>query len=786
MAGALFNRLKVWKQNETVTQPQLNGEIDNIMTHLSAPNLTGYSADVPQMQTTRNPGGVGTESLASSVSEEIGSIRFQLDSIIGADQWYEAPPTDLTQTASNLNALTYLPQNRILSGLVDANQQPMFLVANGAAATVSLKAAITPFVAYMQGIRVTFNADITATGLQLAPATGNTATVGDPTLTNQPGSELQGEGKTYLYVGSVGGSIGGLGATIMGLKVVSGVNSEYFIAEYDSSRPSFHNGVRGYFFNSSSGAVPRISIKNTDTVTLLKLTWVFATYNSATPALDVTYSRPTVSYVAPVAPNGGDYWLDITVNIWKRWSGSTWINQMAVFAGVCVQDTTNCIASRSADFYRGYSSTNTFELEKYSLNTVRSRVLTSRVSVYGTQFQWDNDFVEWNGLVDLDSGVSLTASTTYYCYITSLGKPVLSDVAPHDRTRDLLGRYHTHKPWRCVGEIFNNASNAFQSFSSVAEVKVVDPIHQSANFGLSTSVATNALTINLIAADGGNLSSFNYGRIAYKKYPLTDSAYYMREIANSLSIVVPASATLGHTSGNDEYVYVWAIDNEGHIELGVSGSMIFLPYGITGSTTAITSGATSRTLIYASEALSNVPIKLIGKLKSNQAAAGTWAADTTNKIIQPLRLCDGTSFTWKANAASNHGSTNTCIRRISQATTTYTDGVDNILTWTDSATLGSSITILKDGVYSMVYYDSSSGGNSNNGISLNTTHPTTSILTVALSFPAEALVVTGCTGGWAGAASITYRLSVGDVIRPHDVTQCDWNGVAFKMCRLFD
>lgn len=95
---ALYSRVHVWVSNEILTASDLNAEFNNILTNATAAELIGYSANVSQMQTVVDPGGVGTESLAGSVSDELARIRFKLKQIIGSAQWYSTGARDLTAT----------------------------------------------------------------------------------------------------------------------------------------------------------------------------------------------------------------------------------------------------------------------------------------------------------------------------------------------------------------------------------------------------------------------------------------------------------------------------------------------------------------------------------------------------------------------------------------------------------------------------------------------------------------------------------------------------------------
>jgi len=53
-------------------------------------NVDDFSATVAQMQTTTDPGGVGTESLPTDLEGEIRRLRFAINRLAATAQWYEA------------------------------------------------------------------------------------------------------------------------------------------------------------------------------------------------------------------------------------------------------------------------------------------------------------------------------------------------------------------------------------------------------------------------------------------------------------------------------------------------------------------------------------------------------------------------------------------------------------------------------------------------------------------------------------------------------------------------
>lgn len=89
-----------------------------------------------------------------------------------------------------------------------------------------------------------------------------------------------------------------------------------------------------------------------------------------------------------------------------------------------------------------------------------SKTLESRVSVYGEKVDIDYTKTSWNITTDLETGQTEAISTYYYAYISGDGEPILSNIKPYLRN-DLKGYYHPYHTWRCLGEVYNDASNNF-------------------------------------------------------------------------------------------------------------------------------------------------------------------------------------------------------------------------------------------------------------------------------------------------------------------------------------
>lgn len=143
-----------------------------------------------------------------------------------------------------------------------------------------------------------------------------------------------------------------------------------------------------------------------------------------------------------------------------------------------------------------------------------------------------------------------------------------------------------------------------------------------------------------------------------------------------------------------------------------------------------------------------------GALRIRRNADGSGGAlltvNSAGTLVQPAQSMV------RLNTANGYGSTNTKILRFSTVVTNQ--GAD--ITYVDSATLGASLTTNTAGVYAISFsmnFSSTAGC----GLSLNTTTPTTSIVSIASS---ERLG--GFNAAW-GSISWTGYLAAGAVIRPH-------------------
>lgn len=393
------------------------------------------------------------------------------------------------------------PVNRIISGAKrSSSNQPAFITPNGAAPSFIVTGSIVSLVYDVNGTAYTISTDITKGSLTPAPSSSNTCVINDAAATGQSDTRLWGEPehRKVLTVSSMGSNISGKVGKFCAFKI----GTEYFIGLVDSSTQISHCR-RGYFYDSSINPVNRSTFSNGATITLMNLGWVFADIDQAT--IDVSFNPPVWSNVAPSSPATGDYWYDFSNKEWKRYDGATFQIINRVLIGNVVLDSANCVAARCIDFYAAYSSDNTISLDVSTTEIAIMSKPNSKVNVAGNIYDFAEFLQGWNITTDLAGthdmySATEQASTVYYFYLKDDGRAVISDISPYFRN-DLLGRYHPHNPWRCVGIAYNDGSSNITKASGF-----VNPGQNRVNVDTPTgygSVGTSARIYSNVVEDLG-------------------------------------------------------------------------------------------------------------------------------------------------------------------------------------------------------------------------------------------------------------------------------------------
>lgn len=178
--------------------------------------------------------------------------------------------------------------------------------------------------------------------------------------------------------------------------------------------------------------------------------------------------------------------------------------------------------------------------------------------------------------------------------------------------------------------------------SSGNETAVGATAQDSSEFLLNLTLAvtanagsSHALVVSLKTKAGSDPSSGSPVRVGFRNVTSATGTYLQRSATAALSVTLASGSTLGHKSGRQHYIYVYAIDNAGAIELALSTS--FFDEGTVKSTTAEGSGsATSNRPLYSTTARTSVPIRLIGRLSVTEATAGTWDTAPSEICLFPF------------------------------------------------------------------------------------------------------------------------------------------------------
>jgi len=143
---------------------------------------------------------------------------------------------------------------------------------------------------------------------------------------------------------------------------------------------------------------------------------------------------------------------------------------------------------------------------------------------------------------------------------------------------------------------------------------------------LTFSVASSALTIALKTPAGADATAAAPLSVLFRSNTLTSGAVVVRKLTAAASLVISSGSTLGTVNAKDSWLYIYALDNSGNIELAISGT--YYGQDFIGSTTAEggAGAADSRATIYSTTLRSSVAMRLLAAVRSNQTTAGTWAA----------------------------------------------------------------------------------------------------------------------------------------------------------------
>jgi len=159
--------------------------------------------------------------------------------------------------------------------------------------------------------------------------------------------------------------------------------------------------------------------------------------------------------------------------------------------------------------------------------------------------------------------------------------------------------------------------------TGVTNWHVMDSPDTRINYTLAGSVGSSNLTIALKDKAGNDASAASPVRLTFRNATLATGDYTTANVTAALSIVIPSGATMGFTNAVEKYIYVYAMNNAGTVELVATCTP--LNEGLLATTTIIDTSSDSATVPYSTTARSNLAVKYLGRILSTQATAGTWA-----------------------------------------------------------------------------------------------------------------------------------------------------------------
>lgn len=157
--------------------------------------------------------------------------------------------------------------------------------------------------------------------------------------------------------------------------------------------------------------------------------------------------------------------------------------------------------------------------------------------------------------------------------------------------------------------------------------------HHAQNVGFTSTVAASANTIALKGRDLSAPSATNSVDVAFQNATIATGDYAVVRTTAATSIVIPNGATLGFTTSEDGYVYIYGINNAGALELAVSKKALWQEHQLA-STTAISAAADSDNVLYSTTARTDVPVRLLGRQRiTTGATPGQWGTGPTELVV---------------------------------------------------------------------------------------------------------------------------------------------------------
>ena len=416
--------------------------------------------------------------------------------------WQEGHFVDLFINGVQFSpSISQAESNTVVSGQVrSTSNQPAFITPSGSGASATVNAASTDLVININGTRFTLTSDIALSSLTLAPSTNNTALINGTNVLGDDESRTLGEyghNVQTMVIDTAGSEFTSRVGSYHAIQINNGVDDEYFLG-YIQSSTEILGCFRGWFLDSSLDPINRITISNNDTLTIMSTGWVFV---DSSGTAEVIYNQPQWGGKEPSSPSTGDHWFDTSINEWKRYNGTIFVQIAQVLLGIVVLDDTDCVAARSFDFFTPNSRTGNIYPEIESANIVTNKLAKSLAIINNNRKSYEFSNPSWDITTDLATSADLydateQSSTFYYLYLDENGDEILSDIEPQYR-QDKLGWFFPSNTWRCLGQVFNNSGSTFdqmRTFPGNAHDQAVDKLEMIMPTGVTFGIGFATLS----------------------------------------------------------------------------------------------------------------------------------------------------------------------------------------------------------------------------------------------------------------------------------------------------
>lgn len=356
----------------------------------------------------------------------------------------------------------------------------------------------------------------------------------------------------------------------------------------------------------------------TGTVSGLNLTQNFNNAIDSLNQMNSGASAPTNQLSG--TPSAGNQWLNTTssINAAEFYDGTSWIinywidtvNHIKI--GFVGGGAINTVASASTT---DLCSTNPAYLNVSGTTTINSFGSNCALG------QWK--VIKFTGILTLTYNASSMILPNAGANITT----AVGDVAE--------AKYLGSGNWIVTG--YQRATGAALSTqglnigASALGNSALSDMSQPVNIGITASVGSSALTVNITDSTGASPSASSPVLIPFRSATLATGTPTFDSLQSALSITVASGNTMGCTSNVACRLWIYIIDNAGTPVVGLmncsSATQIFTcSDDLLYATASGTSGGSSAGTLYGSTgSLSGKAVRIVGYLEATETTAGTWA-----------------------------------------------------------------------------------------------------------------------------------------------------------------